>query len=105
MSQPGPVPCAGRARPVTGTAPASFCLCLALLVGWVAIPPAGAQSPAPLATGFINGKVEAGGTSMRYIVYVPRSFVPEKSWPVILFLHGYGADGHDGLRPVVGGLG
>jgi predicted peptidase len=80
----------------------SFAASLALtaLIGSLALPAAG-----DVATGFIQGKVEAGGTAMRYVVYVPRSFAPDKPWPVILFLHGAAAAGPDGLRSVVGGLG
>lgn len=33
-----------------------------------------------------------------YSVYVPRAFDPSKNWPVILFLHGAGERGADGLR-------
>src|SRR5947209_15726732 len=75
-------------------------LALAALFGSLVLPALG-----DVETGFINGEVEASSTAMRYVVYVPRNFAPEKQWPVILFLHGAAAAGHDGLRPVVGGLG
>lgn len=41
----------------------------------------------------------------RYVVYVPASYSPTRSWPVILFLHGSGERGDDGLRQTNGGLG
>src|SRR5205823_3967165 len=42
------------------------------------------QSQPPRETGFINGHVEANGRTMNYVIYVPRDYVPEQSWPVIL---------------------
>jgi predicted peptidase len=65
-----------------------------------AAPLVAADSPGPLETGFINGKVEANGKSLLYDVYVPRDYSPDKSWPVILYLHGDQAQGHDGFRQV-----
>ena len=65
--------------------------------------PVAAQSPAPGDTGFLHGKVEAveaNGTTMLYVVYVPRDYTPDKQWPVILFLHGGGTAGDDGFYPV-----
>lgn len=36
---------------------------------------------------------------MSFQVYVPRGYHPEKQWPLILFLHGAGEGGEDGLLP------
>ena len=74
------------------------------LTALFASPPVAAQAPASLETGFLNGQVTASGTTMRYVVYVPWDYSPEKQWPVILFMHGSGEEGTDGLRQVVGGL-
>jgi predicted peptidase len=49
-------------------------------------------------TGFLIRSVNVRGTSYAYSVYVPRSFDASKRWPVILFLHGAGERGTDGLR-------
>jgi predicted peptidase len=49
-------------------------------------------------TGFLNRTVTVGSTSYPYVVYVPRDFDPHKQWPVILFLHGSGERGNDGVR-------
>jgi predicted peptidase len=76
-----------------------FCLCLGLRTALVAPPPVGAQSPAAVVTGFIDGQVTANGATMGYVVYVPRNYTPDKPWPVILFLHGAYADEGDGLGP------
>ena len=62
--------------------------------------PFAAQPPAPCDTGFLNGKVEANGRTMLYVVYVPREYTPDNRWPVILFLHGGGTAGHDGYYPL-----
>jgi predicted peptidase len=40
-----------------------------------------------------------------YVLYVPRSYQPSRSWPLILFLHGSGESGTDGTRQLAEGLG
>jgi predicted peptidase len=70
------------------------------LTALVATSPVAAQAAAPVETGFLNGQVTTNGKTMRYVVYVPRNYVPEKEWPVILFLHGGWAEGEDGFRPL-----
>jgi predicted peptidase len=52
----------------------------------------------PRETGFLLRTVDVHGTAYEYSVYVPRAFDPSKRWPVILFLHGSGERGTDGLR-------
>jgi predicted peptidase len=49
-------------------------------------------------TGFLIRSVTIHGTTYAYSVYVPRAFSESKRWPVILFLHGSGERGEDGLR-------
>ena len=49
-------------------------------------------------TGFLNRTIAVGGEDYRYQVYVPRDFDPKRKWPVILFLHGVGERGDDGLQ-------
>jgi predicted peptidase len=53
----------------------------------------------PHETGFLIRSVTVRGTAYPYAVYVPRAFDASKSWPVILFLHGSGERGSDGLKP------
>ncbi len=50
-------------------------------------------------TGFLNRKIEINGTSYRYQVYVPEEWRRDdhKLWPVILFLHGRGERGAEGM--------
>ena len=60
-----------------------------------------AQEP----TGFLNRAVTVDGVSHRYQVYVPAEYSRARRWPVILFLHGSGERGTDGLRQTDVGLG
>jgi predicted peptidase len=39
------------------------------------------------------------------VVYVPREWTSRQAWPVVLYLHGAGERGTDGLRPTQVGLG
>src|ERR1044071_1140702 len=56
------------------------------------------QSAAPrVETGFLDRTVAVGGQSYRYQVYVPADYPAKAAWPVILFLHGSGERGADGL--------
>jgi len=50
-------------------------------------------------TGFLNRRVEISGVSYRYQVYVPEEWRrnDHKLWPVILFLHGRGERGSEGM--------
>jgi predicted peptidase len=56
-------------------------------------------------TGFLNRTLRIDGTSHRYQVYVPPDYTDSKRWPVILFLHGSGERGSDGLLQTEVGLG
>jgi predicted peptidase len=56
-------------------------------------------------TGFLNRSITIGGAAYRYQVYVPADYDPSRQWPVILFLHGGGETGSDGLLQTQVGLG
>lgn len=43
--------------------------------------------------------------SHRYHVYLPAGYSADRNWPVVLFLHGAGERGKDGVRPLNVGLG
>jgi predicted peptidase len=75
-----------------------FGFCLAAL-------PFAAASGQDVQTGFIDRTVTVDGGTYRYQVYVPRDYAPSTRWPVILFLHGAGERGSDGLRQTAVGLG
>jgi predicted peptidase len=49
-------------------------------------------------TGFLSRTVSVNGESYRYQVYVPADFNPKQKLPIILFLHGVGQRGDDGLQ-------
>src|ERR1035441_6058772 len=53
----------------------------------------------PQETGFLNRRIELNGTSYRYQVYLPEEWRRDdrKQWPVILFLHGRGERGSEGM--------
>jgi poly(3-hydroxybutyrate) depolymerase len=55
-------------------------------------------------TGFLNRTIDVNGASHRYVVYLPMDWSPKRSWPVILFLHGSGERGADGLDQTQIGL-
>ena len=56
-------------------------------------------------TGFLNRTLMLNGESYRYQVYVPADYSPARRWPVILFLHGGGGRGSDGLLATEAGIG
>lgn len=56
-------------------------------------------------TGFLDRTVTVAGETHRHQVFVPADYLPTKRWPVILFLHGAGERGTDGLLQTEVGLG
>jgi predicted peptidase len=56
-------------------------------------------------TGFLDRTVNIGAETYRYQVYAPRDWSKERKWPVILFLHGAGERGDDGLVQTEVGVG
>lgn len=65
-----------------------------------------AQPPAAnTATGFIDKAVTVDDETYRYSVYVPPTYDPNQPWPAILFLHGSGERGDDGLVQTEVGIG
>ncbi|MGA2515779.1 MAG: prolyl oligopeptidase family serine peptidase [Thermodesulfobacteriota bacterium] len=56
-------------------------------------------------TGFLDRKVTLGSVAYRYQVYVPVDYVQGKLHPMVLFLHGVGEGGEDGLLQTQVGLG
>ena len=77
-------------------------LLLALLLSGVSLSIGAAH---PIETGFLNRTVTTGGKTYRYQVFVPFEYEPSRLWPVILFLHGAGERGADGIQPTEIGLG
>ncbi len=56
-------------------------------------------------TGFLDRAVNVAGAEYRYQVFVPNDWTPKKKWPMILFLHGAGERGDDGLVQTQVGIG
>jgi predicted peptidase len=56
-------------------------------------------------TGFLNRTIKIGRETYRYQVFVPADWNNSRKWPVILFLHGSGERGNDGLKQTDVGLG
>jgi predicted peptidase len=56
-------------------------------------------------TGFLNRKLSIGSTEYKYQVYVPADWSKKEKWPVILFLHGAGERGDDGMAQTEVGIG
>jgi predicted peptidase len=56
-------------------------------------------------TGFLDRVIQLEGATHRYQVYVPSNYDPAVRWPIILFLHGAGERGTDGLIQTEVGLG
>ncbi len=55
-------------------------------------------------TGFLNRTITLNGVSYKYQVYLPESWNPHEKWPIILFLHGSGERGSDGMDETQVGL-
>jgi predicted peptidase len=56
-------------------------------------------------TGFLDRTVTVDGGARAYKVYVPPAFDRARAWPVVLFLHGAGESGTDGVQQTEVGLG
>lgn len=56
-------------------------------------------------TGFLDRTLTMDGEPHRYQVYLPPDWTPDRNWPVILFLHGAGERGADGLIQTEVGMG
>lgn len=56
-------------------------------------------------TGFLDRTVTVSGQEYPYQVYLPNGYPSGERWPVILFLHGAGERGRDGLLQTAVGLG
>jgi len=56
-------------------------------------------SPPSQETGFLNRTLQLHGAAYRFVVYLPETFRRDdlKKWPVILFLHGRGERGSEGM--------
>jgi predicted peptidase len=74
----------------------------AVFAALLAVPPACAKK---VQTGFLDRTITVAGTEYKYQVFVPDNWTSKKNWPVILFLHGAGERGDDGLAQTEVGIG
>jgi predicted peptidase len=56
-------------------------------------------------TGFLDRAITIEGVEYQYQVFIPENWTPREKWPVILFLHGAGERGSDGLLETDVGIG
>ena len=75
---------------------------LACLAQNFAVAPARARKQE---TGFLDRAVTISGKIYKYQVFVPDNWASSKKWPIILFLHGAGERGEDGLAQTEVGIG
>jgi predicted peptidase len=54
---------------------------------------------------FLSRSLSFEGEEYRYQVYVPADYSADTEWPIVLFLHGSGERGNDGVRPTKEGIG
>ena len=63
----------------------------------------GPVSHAP--TGFLDKTMTVNGAERKYCVYVPQGYDASRKWPMVVFLHGLGERGDDGLLQTAVGIG
>lgn len=68
-------------------------------------PASGSDEPTKTATGFLYKTLTFEHETYAYGVYIPPDYTPDRPWPVILFLHGSGERGDDGLLQTDVGIG
>ena len=70
---------------------------------------AGAAAPGEGATGmaeeFSIKTISVDGKESKYAVFVPKGYSADKTWPLIVFLHGAGERGDDGIAQTQAGIG
>ena len=65
----------------------------------------GESSSPPRQRGFLKRTIAIGAEVYHYQVFLPFGWQPQKTWPVVLFLHGNGERGDDGWRQTRVGIG
>ena len=56
-------------------------------------------------SGLINMTTSVGGDQRGAMIYIPTNYDPKKEWPLIVFLHGAGERGSDGVKQTTVGMG
>jgi predicted peptidase len=55
-------------------------------------------------TGFLDRSLTVRGETFRYQLHVPDDYDSQRAWPIIVSLHGNGAQGSDGRKQTASGL-
>lgn len=58
-----------------------------------------------MAVGMVSKTITVGDAERTYVVYVPPEYDASKEWPLVLFLHGAGERGDDGVDQSTVGIG
>ncbi len=61
-------------------------------------------APEGATTGFMELDTEVDGDVHQGVLYVPAGYDPNRAWPLIVYLHGIGESGRDGLTQTQVGL-
>jgi len=62
------------------------------------------QTSQPRASGFLNRVFRDESGSHKYVLFVPQNYDPSAKWPVIVYLHGAGERGNDGVAQTTVGM-
>jgi predicted peptidase len=71
----------------------------------LALAPLLSSAAARTQTGFLDRTIRVENVTYNYQVYVPRQWNKQQKWPVMLFLHGAGERGSDGILQTEVGFG
>ena len=63
------------------------------------------QQKVNIPTGFMTKSIDFEGKTYLYGLYVPDDYTPNRAWPAVLFLHGMGERGTDGVVQTNVGIG
>ncbi|HVT89041.1 MAG TPA: alpha/beta hydrolase-fold protein [Tepidisphaeraceae bacterium] len=83
----------------------SPCLALLMVVGCMHANPADQLTGMPAGTGFILRTSHGEAGDHKYSVFLPRDYSASKRYPTIVFLHGIGESGSDGIGCTTVGIG
>jgi predicted peptidase len=88
------------------SAVACFLLVLGVFAGCAANPAATSPPESDrVNAGFLFRTHRDVDGDLGYVVYVPRGYTRDRAWPALVFLHGRGECGRDGLKHLTQGIG
>lgn len=81
------------------------CLLILAAIGCGGPNPAGMLTAMPPNTGFFVRESNGAAGPKKYTIFIPRNFNPASKYPTIVFLHGIGEAGDDGVKCTTVGIG